>query len=665
MPALGVSMGQAVSPRPASDLHGPRASCVATGRPEPEVTSPWRKKGEAERGAVTSFQDGGERVKKLCTPLGCYRTRVKFHSDIKMQYSHHCEHLLERLNKQREAGFLCDCTVVIGEFQFKAHRNVLASFSEYFGAIYRSTSENNVFLDQSQVKADGFQKLLEFIYTGTLNLDSWNVKEIHQAADYLKVEEVVTKCKIKMEDFAFIANPSSTEISSITGNIELNQQTCLLTLRDYNSREKSEASSDLVQANPKQGALAKRSSQTKKKKKAFNSQKTGQNKTVQYPSDILENASVELFLDANKLSTPGIEQVAPRNDNSELELTSVVENTFPTQDSVQTVTVKRKRGKSQPNCALKEHSMSNIASVKNSYELESSGEELDQRYSKAKPMCNTCGKVFSEASSLRRHMRIHKGVKPYVCHLCGKAFTQCNQLKTHVRTHTGEKPYKCELCDKGFAQKCQLVFHSRMHHGEEKPYKCDVCNLQFATSSNLKIHARKHSGEKPYVCDRCGQRFAQASTLTYHVRRHTGEKPYVCDTCGKAFAVSSSLITHSRKHTGERPFICELCGNSYTDIKNLKKHKTKVHSGADKILDSSIEDHPLNEQDSIQKSPLSETLDVKPSDMTLPLALPLGTEDHHMLLPVTDNQSPTSDTLLRSTVNGYSEPQLIFLQQLY
>ncbi|XP_055966794.1 myoneurin isoform X2 [Sorex fumeus] len=579
-----------------------------------------------------------------------------------MQYSHHCEHLLERLNKQREAGFLCDCTVVIGEFQFKAHRNVLASFSEYFGAIYRSTSEHNVFLDQSQVKADGFQKLLEFIYTGTLNLDSWNVKEIHQAADYLKVEEVVTKCKIKMEDFAFIANPSSTEISSITGNIELNQQTCLLTLRDYNNREKSELSTDLIQANAKQGALSRKSSQSKKKKKILKSQKTGQNKTVQYPSDILESASVEILLDA-------------------------------TQDTVQTVPVKRKRGKSQPNCALKEHSMSNIASVKNSFELESSGEELDQRYPKAKPMCNTCGKVFSEASSLRRHMRIHKGVKPYVCHLCGKAFTQCNQLKTHVRTHTGEKPYKCELCDKGFAQKCQLVFHSRMHHGEEKPYKCDVCNLQFATSSNLKIHARKHSGEKPYVCDRCGQRFAQASTLTYHVRRHTGEKPYVCDTCGKAFAVSSSLITHSRKHTGEkpyicgicgksfissgelskhfrshtgeRPFICELCGNSYTDIKNLKKHKTKVHSGADKTLDSSVEDHTLGEHNSIQKSPLSETLDVKPSDMTLPLTLPLGTEDQHMLLPVTDHHSPTSDTLLRSTVNGYSEPQLIFLQQLY
>ncbi|XP_033006509.1 myoneurin isoform X1 [Lacerta agilis] len=614
----------------------------------------------------------------------------------KMQYSHHCEHLLERLNKQREVGFLCDCTIVIGECQFKAHRNVLASFSEYFGAFYRDTSESNIFLDQNQVKADGFQKLLEFIYTGDLNLDSWNVKEIHQAADYLKVEEVVTKCKIKMEDFAFIANPSSTEISSITGNIALNQQTCLLTLRDYNSQERLDASSvDTVQSPVLIATTGEKSVQTKKRKKAFSSPKNLPNKPAQYPSDAVENSAVEMFLDANKLATEITEQAAQGGDNSELQLTPVVESeTFAAQEIlVQTMTMKSKRGKAQQDCALKEHCLSNITSDKNSYQLESSGEELDPKYPKAKPVCNTCGKVFSEASSLRRHMRIHKGVKPYVCQLCGKAFTQCNQLKTHVRTHTGEKPYKCGLCDKGFAQKCQLVFHSRMHHGEEKPYKCDACNLQFATSSNLKIHARKHSGEKPYVCDRCGQRFAQASTLTYHVRRHTGEKPYVCDTCGKAFAVSSSLITHSRKHTGEkpyicgicsksfissgelskhfrshtgeRPFICELCGNSYTDIKNLKKHKAKVHAGSENPLDPITLDHSFNDQDSIpnEKSPLLESADVKPSDIALPL--PFGTEDHQVLLPVTDSQSPQSDTLLRSTITGYSEPQFIFLQQLY
>ncbi|XP_070609672.1 myoneurin isoform X2 [Erythrolamprus reginae] len=613
-----------------------------------------------------------------------------------MQCSHHCEHLLESLNRQREVGFLCDCTIIIGEFQFKAHRNVLASFSEYFWAIYRDTSESNIFLDQNQVKADGFQKLLEFIYTGDLNLDSWNVKEIHQAADYLKVEEVVTKCKIKMEDFAFIANPSSTETSSITGNIALNQQTCLLTLRDYNNQEKSDAPSVDIDLSPVLTAtLEKKSVQPKKRKKAFSSPKHPPSKPVQYPGDVAENSAMEMFLDANKLATEITEQAAQGGDNSELQLTPVVESeTFAAQEIlVQTMAAKPKQSKPHQNSALKEHCLSNIASDKNSYQLESSGEDLDQKYPKTKPVCNTCGKVFSESSSLRRHMRIHKGVKPYVCQLCSKAFTQCNQLKTHVRTHTGEKPYKCDLCDKGFVQKCQLVFHSRMHHGEEKPYKCDACNLQFATSSNLKIHARKHSGEKPYVCDRCGQRFAQASTLTYHVRRHTGEKPYVCDTCGKTFAVSSSLITHSRKHTGEkpyicgicgksfissgelnkhfrshtgeRPFICELCGNSYTDIKNLKKHKLKVHSDSDNPLDSiTLDTSPFSEQDSIpsEQSLLLESVDVKPSDI---LPLSIETEDHQVLLPVTDGQSSPSDTLLRSSITGYSEPQFIFLQQLY
>lgn len=140
----------------------------------------------------------------------------------------------------------------------------------------------------------------------------------------------------------------------------------------------------------------------------------------------------------------------------------------------------------------------------------------------------------------------------------------------------------------------------------------------------------------------------------------------IFDSCVSASNfLNTKILKFLPCFSGERPFICELCGNSYTDIKNLKKHKTKVHSGTDKNPDCSVDDHAVSEQDSVQRSPLSETLDVKPSDMTLPLALPLGTEDHQMLLPVTDSQSPASDTLLRSTVNGYSEPQLIFLQQLY
>lgn len=242
-----------------------------------------------------------------------------------------------------------------------------------------------------------------------------------------------------MEDFAFIANPSSTEISSITGNIALNQQTCLLTLRDYNNQEKPDTpSADAIQPPLVKATSEKKSVQTKKRKKAFSSLKNLPNAPAQYPSDVADSSSMEMFLDANKLATEITEQAAQGGDNSELQLTPVVESeTFAAQEILaQAMAMKPKGGEAQRACALKEHCISNTANNDSSYQLQES-EELDPKYSKAKPVCNICGKVFSEASSLRRHMRIHKGVKPYVCQLCGKAFTQCNQLKTHVRTHTG------------------------------------------------------------------------------------------------------------------------------------------------------------------------------------------------------------------------------------
>uniref|UniRef100_A0A8D0FRF1 BTB domain-containing protein n=1 Tax=Strix occidentalis caurina TaxID=311401 RepID=A0A8D0FRF1_STROC len=45
--------------------------------------------------------------------------------------SHSC-HLLQQLHEQRIQGLLCDCMLVVKGVCFKAHKNVLAAFSQYF-----------------------------------------------------------------------------------------------------------------------------------------------------------------------------------------------------------------------------------------------------------------------------------------------------------------------------------------------------------------------------------------------------------------------------------------------------------------------------------------------------------------------------------------------------
>jgi uncharacterized Zn-finger protein len=51
--------------------------------------------------------------------------------------------------------------------------------------------------------------------------------------------------------------------------------------------------------------------------------------------------------------------------------------------------------------------------------------------SKKKFQCSLCESSFSRNHDLKRHSRIHTGVKPYKCNDCGKAFTRQDALNRH------------------------------------------------------------------------------------------------------------------------------------------------------------------------------------------------------------------------------------------
>lgn len=52
-------------------------------------------------------------------------------------------------------------------------------------------------------------------------------------------------------------------------------------------------------------------------------------------------------------------------------------------------------------------------------------------------ICNICGNHFVRLSGLKRHMKIHLGIKSFKCDKCNKTFQEKLALKRHILIHTG------------------------------------------------------------------------------------------------------------------------------------------------------------------------------------------------------------------------------------
>ncbi|XP_037606087.1 zinc finger and BTB domain-containing protein 2b [Sebastes umbrosus] len=465
-----------------------------------------------------------------------------------MELANHGLILLQQLNAQREFGFLCDCTVAIGDVFFKAHKAVLAAFSNYFRMLFIHQDSDCVRLKAADIQPDIFSYLLNLMYTGKLAPQLIDPARLEQGVRFLHAYPLLQEASQSVYSHA---EQHSVNLSTSLYGIQISDQQVGLAARrqvsspfdmEQLSSEGKYPSTPSVTASYANSLLSKLASSPPDAEAST----SGTKPTLEEggmdllsadvssvsailhvkPSIMKRNSSFRkhyschlcrrrftqrsLLREHLLQHTHSLQQVPaePSNalspmsrEHTMLELEGVLKGSTATaveiiSDSEQTPVSGTNSDSPRAEVSTSSWGVgglnsqadtpppSDIADIDN---LESA--DLDREVKRRKYECSTCGRKFIQKSHWREHMYIHTG-KPFKCSACGKSFCRANQAARHVCLNQGADTYtmvdrqSMELCAAG-DDSSQM---EAMFLDSSKPYKCNICATTFSSPNEVIKH---------------------------------------------------------------------------------------------------------------------------------------------------------------------------------
>ncbi|XP_075968476.1 uncharacterized protein zbtb4 [Anarhichas minor] len=214
-------------------------------------------------------------------------------------------------------------------------------------------------------------------------------------------------------------------------------------------------------------------------------------------------------------------------------------------------------------------------------------------------ICGVCHRLFSSASSLTVHMRLHRGSRALNCCYCGKVFIHSKRLQSHeascrvpgLPSNSLGPPLtvqpKEEPLEEGEVRVEGGVIVGQSDMSKARPGKKArslLARIQGddAAAAELLAGDEHHfvkvvDGNIIYFCSVCERSYMTLSSLKRHSNVHSWRRKYPCHFCDKVFALAEYRTKHEVWHTGERRYQCIFCWDAFATYYNLKTHQKTIH----------------------------------------------------------------------------------------
>ncbi|XP_060681169.1 zinc finger and BTB domain-containing protein 47 isoform X1 [Hemiscyllium ocellatum] len=546
--------------------------------------------------------------------------------------------LMDRLNEQRLfQPDLCDVDIVLVRQKntFPAHKGVLAAYSQFFHSLFTQNKQlQRVELSLEALTSQGFQQILNFIYTSKLLVNACNVQDVLNAAAVLQMNDIATSCQELIDSRSLNLTTVASDMSKQENRSNpLGSQFYREIKQEVDShpkiyaREGNNPYSVRVEDN-----TGKQHSPIQPNQQYYKEENDDQTVCkIEGDAEQLDNDSdsrgsynreqiiVEVNLNNQTLNvSKGAEGMSSPSEATAV-LGRCPEDEEEDDEEDDDDDDEEEEEEDDDDNADGDEEEEDDEDVTEEEEEDEEGEESDEDVNEGGDNSDTPEVKTESGQTTRRTSRAltaSKGSTPpapsrsrrqtkhevttrgrkrkkdsdgsnqkvkieekqhFPCKKCPRVFNNRWYLEKHMNV-THSRMQICDKCGKRFVLESELSLHHQTDC--EKSIQCVTCGKGFKKLWSLHEHNKIVHGyaEKKFSCEICEKKFYTMAHVRKHMVAHTKDMPFTCETCGKSFKRSMSLKVHSLQHSGEKPFKCENCNERFQYKYQLRSHMS-IHIG--------------------------------------------------------------------------------------